>query len=167
MAPVYRRGMTFDPNKDRTYGSTANIVTRAYAQCGGVPKVQEILGLSRTRCYALADPDDPAEISYTRMVALTKAGATVAAEHLAALAGGSFVAHPEGEENTDWHAMGADIARRSAGLTAYLLESMGPSGNSPGEIDKREATALLEHIDTLTALLAQKRSRLRGLIDTD
>lgn len=157
--------MPFVPNKDRTYGSTPDVISRLFKQCGGVPKVMKLLELSRTRCYALADPDDPAEISYSRVVALSTAGGTAAAEHLARVAGGTFLpVHPD-ESQADWHSLAAEAARQSAGLTATMLESMGPSGRSPGEIDKKEARELLSHVDGLMAILAQQHTLLTNIAD--
>ena len=159
--------MAFDPNKTRNYGSTADVVSRLFQECGGVPTVMKHLNLSRTRCYALADPDDPAEISFDRVATLTRLGAKSAAEHLAVLAGGSFlpVAGTDTDDETDWHAMAADVARAGAALTAAMLESMGPAGRSPGAIDRDEARTLLGHVDRLMSQLARKRALLATIAD--
>lgn len=158
--------MAFEPNKDRAYGSSESVISRLFKECGGVPKVMEALDLSRTRCYALADPDDPAKISYERVVTLTKTfGASAAAEHMAALAGGTFLPIAADDDEADWHALAAKAARRSAALTATLLESIGPEGRSPGTIDSMEARALLAEVDGLMAVLAKQHVLLRAVAD--
>lgn len=158
--------MAFDPNKDRKYGSSERVISRLFKECGGVPKVMEALELSRTRCYALADPDDPAQISYERVVTLTQTfGASAAAEHLATVAGGTFMPTVADEDEADWHALAAAAARRGAALTATMLESIGPEGRSPGAIDAAEARTLLAEIDGLMAVLAKQHVLLRALAE--
>ncbi|MEM6958240.1 MAG: hypothetical protein AAF411_05395 [Myxococcota bacterium] len=154
--------MAFDPNKDRDYLSCAAVVSRLYKEVGGVPAAMEILSLSRTRCYALADPDDDAKISYERVIKLTDAGALAAAQHLAAVAGGVFLPLVDKDAGSeDWHGIAAEGAKESAALTAALLESLGPTGESPGAIDAREAKALVAQIDATMAVLARQRASLR------
>lgn len=155
--------MAFDPMKDRDYGTSAEIAGRLFEECGGVPRVMALLELSRTRCYALADPDDPAEISYARVAALTRAGGTAAAEHLARLAGGTFLPLPPSEGSEDWHHLAARTAQKSAELTAALLASLGPSGRSPGRVDAGEARELLRHVDGLMTLLAEQHALLEAV----
>jgi hypothetical protein len=121
----------------------------------------ELLQLSRTRCYALADPDDPAEISYSRVVTLTQAGASAAAEHLARVAGGTFLPVPCAESASDWHQLAAEAAQLGAQLTAAMLAPIGPSGRTPGKVDAREARELLVHVDGLMTVLAQQHSLLQ------
>lgn len=158
--------MAFEPNKDRAYGSSESVISRLFKECGGVPKVMETLALSRTRCYALADPDDPAKISYERAAKLTETyGASAAAEHMAALAGGTFLPIAADDNEADWHALAAQAARRSAALTATLLESIGPEGRSPGTIDSTEARALLAEVDGLMTVLAKQHVLLRAVAD--
>ncbi|MEM9074090.1 MAG: hypothetical protein AAGE52_36700 [Myxococcota bacterium] len=158
--------MAFEPNKERAYGSTADVVSRLFAECGGVPKVTELLGLSRTRCYALADPDDASEISYSRVVRLTEAGARAAVHHLAAVAGGVFVSFPKGDP-ADWHHLAASAAERSAQMTASLLRATSRTSNSPGDIDSTEARALLADVDDLVTTLATLRAQLTALVDDE
>jgi hypothetical protein len=127
----------------------------------------ELLSLSRTRCYALADPDDPAEISYERVALLTRAGATAAAEHLARLAGGTFLPVSTNDTSGDWHQLAAAAARQSAELTAAMLASIGPSGRTPGRVDPGEARELLVHVDGLMALLARQHALLQAAARED
>ena len=56
--------MAFNPVKQRPYGEPKEVVARLFEEVGGIPKVMELLDLSRTRVYALADPDSTNEISY-------------------------------------------------------------------------------------------------------
>ena len=157
--------MPFRPNKDREYGSTADVVSRLFKECGGVPEVMKILELSRTRAYALADPHDKAEISFDRVLQLTAAtGATTAAEHLALAAGGAFTMLEQLDEK-DWHQLASFSAQESASLLGLVLESLSPANTTPGEIDHHEAKEILERVERVMGLLATKHALLRKILE--
>ena len=152
--------MSFKPTKDREFGSTAQVVSRLFAEAGGVDAVMGLLQLSRTRVYALADPHDKAELSLSRAATLTSAtGATAVAEHFALLAGGAFLPLDAGAQ-TDWHTLAGLSAEQSATMVAELMRSLGPSSRTPGRLDVAEARELLETVETLMRSLAAKRSML-------
>ncbi|WP_412545649.1 hypothetical protein [Maricaulis sp. MIT060901] len=151
--------MAFNPVKQRPYGEPKEVVARLFEEVGGIPKVMELLDLSRTRVYALADPDSTNEISYARVCALTEDGATAAAQHLAALAGGLFVPL-EKAEDADWLALAGEASRRNARNIAALMESLSETARSPGEVDQQEARDLLKILDEQLGVLAMQRAKL-------
>jgi len=151
--------MAFNPVKERPYGEPKEVVARVFEEVGGVPKVMEILDLSRTRVYALADPDSSNEISYTRVASLTAEGATAAAQHLAALAGGLFLPVDKVDES-GWLSLAGDASRRNARNIAALMESLSETERSPGEIDQQEARDILKILDEQLSVLAMQRAKL-------
>ena len=164
--------MSFNPLKRRAYGTTKAVISALFKQAGGVPKVMDILGLSRTRTYALSDPNDKACISFERVEMITRrTGATAAAEHLAYLAGGvylpgaTFVKEHEDADEVDWHIIAQRAGHRHVDNIGELLKSISPSSPSPGEVDQEEARSLLEKVDAQFALLALQRQHLLAIID--
>ncbi|MFS2318323.1 hypothetical protein RMQ97_10315 [Maricaulis sp. D1M11] len=151
--------MTFNPVKERRYGEPKAVVAELFEEAGGVPAVMEILDLSRTRVYALADPDSTNEISYTRVAKLTETGATAAARHLAALAGGIFLPVDK-DEDADWLAIAGEVSRKNARNIAALMESLSETNRSPGEIDEGEARDILKILDEQLRTLAMQRAKL-------
>ena len=151
--------MAFNPVKQRPYGEPKEVVARLFEEVGGIPKVMELLDLSRTRVYALADPDSTNEISYTRVCTLTEDGATAAAQHLAALAGGLFVPL-EKADDADWLALAGEASRRNARNIAALMESLSETERSPDEVDQQEARDLLKILDEQLGVLAMQRAKL-------
>ena len=154
--------MTFNPVKRRPYGEPKAVVAQMFEEVGGVPKVMELLDLSRTRVYALADPDSTNEISYARVTMLTEAGATAAAQHLAAAAGGIFVPLNKAED-ADWLALAGEASRRNARNISALMESLSETERSPGEVDQQEARELLKILDDQLGVLAMQRAKLAAI----
>jgi hypothetical protein len=152
--------MSFSPMKRRNYGTPKEVVARLFEQAGGVPTVMEILELSRTRVYAMADPDDDSEISFSRVAKLTQeTQATAAAEHLALSAHGLYL--PVGDaEPADWHAIASKSSRSNARTIATLLDALSNENPTPGTVDAQEARLLIELVDKQIALLAFQRSKL-------
>ena len=151
--------MAFNPVKQRVYGEPKEVVARVFEEAGGIPKVMELLDLSRTRVYALADPDSTNEISYARVCTLTESGAQAAAQHLAALAGGLFVPIDKAED-ADWLALAGEASRRNARTIAALMESLSETARSPGEVDQQEARDILKILDEQLGVLAMQRAKL-------
>ncbi|NOZ42253.1 MAG: hypothetical protein GXP02_03670, partial [Alphaproteobacteria bacterium] len=78
--------MTFNPLKQRKYGSTKAVVSELFRQAGGIPKVMAILDIGRTRAYDFTDPNGDASLSLERAEKLVRqTGATVISEHFAFL----------------------------------------------------------------------------------
>ena len=127
----------------------------------------ELLELSRTRVYALADPDSTNEISYTRVAKLTEAtGATAAAKDLAFLAGGIFMPL-EASDDDNWLTLAGEASRKHARNIAALMDSLSETERSPGEIDQQEAREILEVLDQQLAVLARQRGKLAAIAAGD
>jgi hypothetical protein len=152
--------MSFSPIKPRLYGSPKAAVARLFEAAGGANVVMDKLGLSRTRVYALTDPDDEAEISYARVCALTETcAATPCAEHLASLAGGLFLPLSAAPD-ADWHAMASVASTRNGQTIAGILDALSPEDDTPGVIDAEEARELIKQVDEQLAVLAMARAKL-------
>ena len=163
--------MAFNPVKIRRYGEPKEVVARLFEGVGGIPKVMELLDLSRTRVYALADPDSTNEISYTRVATLTEAGAQAAAQHLAAFAGGIFLPIDKADD-ANWLALAGDASRSNARNISALMESLSETERSPGRVDQEEAREILKVLDEQLAILAVQRAKLSAIasgemVDTD
>ena len=154
--------MAFNPVKIRRYGEPKEVVARLFEEVGGIPKVMELLDLSRTRVYALADPDSTNEISYTRVATLTEAGAQAAAQHLAALAGGIFLPIDKADD-ANWLALAGDASRSNARNISALMESLSETEKSPGRVDQDEAREILKVLDEQLAILAVQRAKLSAI----
>jgi hypothetical protein len=78
--------------KHRDHGSAHEALTRLFEQAGGVKAAAHFLGRSEFHLRHATDPSDERDIGFRAVSQITQAfGATAAAEHLAALAGGTFV----------------------------------------------------------------------------
>lgn len=151
--------MAFNPVKERPYGEPKEVVARVFEEVGGIPKVMELLDLSRTRVYALADPDSSNEISYARVAKLTDSGAKAAAQHLASLAGGIFLPIDKADDS-DWLVLAGEASKRNARNIAALMDSLSETARSPGEVDQQEARDILKILDEQLGVLARQRAKL-------
>lgn len=154
--------MAFNPVKERRYGEPKEVVARVFEEVGGIPEVMTLLELSRTRVYALADPDSSNDISYARIARLTESGATAAAQHLAALAGGIFLPVDKAAD-ANWLALAGEASRRNARNLAALMESLGETERSPGVVDQQEAREILKLLDEQLGILALQRAKLAAI----
>tara|TARA_R110000744_G_scaffold220833_3_gene339682 strand:+ start:8289 stop:8810 length:522 start_codon:yes stop_codon:yes gene_type:complete len=154
--------MAFNPVKERRYGEPKEVVARVFEEVGGIPEVMNLLELSRTRVYALADPDSSNEISYARIARLTESGATAAAQHLAALAGGIFVPVDKAAD-ANWLSLAGDASRGNARNIAALMDSLGETERSPGVVDQQEAREILKLLDEQLGVLALQRAKLTAI----
>lgn len=158
--------MAFNPVKERRYGEPKEVVARVFEEVGGIPEVMSLLDLSRTRVYALADPDSSNEISYARIARLTESGAKAAAQHLAALAGGIFVPVDKADD-ANWLSLAGEASRRNARNIAALMESLGETERSPGVVDQQEAREILKLLDEQLGTLALQRAKLAAIAAGD
>jgi len=154
--------MAFNPVKVRRYGEPKEVVARVFEEVGGIPKVMELLDLSRTRVYALADPDSTNEISYARVSKLTESGSSAAAQHLAALAGGIFLPIDKADD-ANWLALAGEASRRNARNISAIMESLSETERSPGRIDQGEARDILKVLDEQLGVLAVQRAKLAAI----
>ena len=154
--------MAFNPVKERPYGEPKEVVARVFEEVGGIPKVMELLDLSRTRVYALADPDSTNEISYARVAKLTESGSQAAAQHLAALAGGIFLPIDKADDS-DWLNLAGEASKRNARNIAAIMDSLSETERSPGEVDQQEAREILKILDEQLGVLALQRAKLAAI----
>jgi hypothetical protein len=145
------------PMKPREYGTTKEVVTRAFGAVeGGVPTVMALLDLGKSTVYGYTDPlaqrsdmtlDQARRITQVLRVA-------VFAEDLAALAGGAFLPPPSEDGKT------------LAGLTALAQKEMGElvgrllHALENGVVDGAERRALREELDELLRPLLEVRGLL-------
>lgn len=128
-------------------------VRRLFDQAGGITRSAARLGYrGESQVYAMADPNDAAEISFAQVVQLTDAAAPAAAEYLAATAGGVFLPLPPPESQL---AILTASAMREAGQAAADLVVALEDGLTPLEA----ARALIEIEDAVRAW-SQLRSRV-------
>lgn len=160
--------MTFNPLKRRKYGSTKAVVSELFRQAGGIPAVMDILDIGRTRTYDFTDPNGDAELSLERVEKLVReTSATVISEHFAFLAGGVFLPIETLDEDVDWHSIAARASLKNAASIGGILESISPTGTSPGYIDADEARSLIKKLDKQFSLLAHQRQLLIGIIEQE
>jgi hypothetical protein len=75
-----------------TPGSAHDALDRLFEQVGGVKEAAHLLHVDEFRLHHARNPNDERDIGWTRVCQLSREpGATAAAEHLATLAGGTFV----------------------------------------------------------------------------
>ncbi|MFC7049280.1 hypothetical protein [Emcibacter nanhaiensis] len=160
--------MSFNPLKRRKYGSTKAVVSELFRQAGGIPRVMEHLGIGRTRAYDFTDPNKEVEISFARVEHLTReTEATIAAEHLAHMAGGVFLPIDTLEEEVDWHDIAGRASQKNAENISGILESLSPNSKSPGRICADEARELIKRVDNHFSLLALQRQALIAIIEEE
>ena len=163
--------MPFNPLKKRHYGTTKAVISELFKQAGGIPKIMEVLNIGRTRAYDFTDPNGDAELSFERVEDIVRAtGASIAAEHLAHLAGGVYlpINHlDETGEEVDWHSLAAKASQKNAANIMAIMESLGPESSSPGEIDAKEAHVLIKKVDHHFSVLAHQRQMLMSIIEEE
>lgn len=163
--------MPFNPLKKRQYGTTKAVISELFKEAGGIPKIMEVLEIGRTRAYDFTDPNGDAELSFERVEEITRAtGATIAAEHLAHLAGGVYLPinslDASGEE-VDWHSLAARASLKNAANISAIMEFLGPESPTPGEIDPKEAHELIKKVDRHFSVLAHQRQMLMAVIEEE
>ncbi len=160
--------MTFNPLKRRKYGTTKAVISELFKQAGGIPKVMEILDVGRTRAYDFTDPNGDAELSLDRVERLVReTDSTVIAEHFSFLSGGVFLPIETLDDDMDWHSIASRASLKNAANIGGILDSISPTGISPGYIDAEEARDLIKKLDKQFSLLAHQRQLLIGIIENE
>ena len=120
--------MSFRIQKPRRFGSPEAAIASTFAQVkGGAATIADLLGRSKSTVYAYTEPRTAPEhvaISWADVCRIVQfSGATAPAEHLAALAGGAFVAPLDESSDTlsELHALSADAFGR---LTADVIRAL-------------------------------------------
>lgn len=143
--------------KPRPYGSTKDVVSRAFDEAGGAKLVGVIFDLGLSQVYGFTDPEAKgSDLSLDRARRLTEIKKITAfACDFALLAGGVFLTPDslaEGEALAD---LGGDISRSMGDLTAELMKAL-----ADGALSARERADLLHRTDIHTAAMVALRARL-------
>lgn len=147
---------SFRPQKPIDPDLPKAAVRRLFDQVGGIKRVAARLGYrSESQVYAMADGNDPAEITFAQVVQLTGPDAPAGAEHLALVAGGVFLPIPAA--NTAIGALTGAAMRESGEAAAELIEALA-AGLTP-----EEATRALPEIDDAVRAWTQLRARVAAV----
>jgi hypothetical protein len=151
---VRGEAMSFRPYKPRSYATTKEVVTRVVDQAGGVKKVAHALDRSQSQTVAYTDPSLSDEITYAQIRRLTElTGVVVAAEDLAALAGGAFLPVPP--EGQGFDLLVSRSAKEWGEFIANVLKC-----RADGKLDDAECRGLLKELDILIRTLVAVRCQV-------
>jgi hypothetical protein len=144
----------YAPRQAADYGSDKAVVQALFNQLGGVKRAQAVLGLGSSETYLLGAADQPDELaSYRQIRQMTAAGGHAAAEDLAHLAGGIFMAMPKGEGLLA--GLTAEMVRQAGETFALLMQAQ-----LDGRVTPDEAPACLESLDLLQRYISASRAHL-------
>lgn len=146
----------FCPVKPREYGSPKACIGELFRQCGGLKTVMELLGLkSESTAYALTDPAEKAEISFSRVVMLSRRGASAAAEYLAQICGGVFL--PLTPDTDNLNKLCAEDVRAHGEAIASIVNAL-----HDGKWTKPEKDEALQKLDAALRSLTGLRAGIVG-----
>lgn len=145
----------FRPVKPRDPEQPKAAVARLYEQNGGAKHVAVKLGLGHAQVYSFTDPQDPAEISFARVAALTSRDAPAAAEYLATLAGGAYLPLPPAD--SDLGLLTAESIAAHGDAAAELVRAL-----KDGRVTDQERTAAVVELDEAIRALVQLRVAVAG-----
>lgn len=137
--------------KPRQYGTTEDVVTRAFDEIGGAKKAAEIFDITAAVAYAMTDPSVRGEMSLSRAFMLTRYGAKAIAEAMADAAGGVFVP-VETPDDGELIKLVAAAQRKEGHFSAQLTEAL-----ADGIITDVECVALHQVLSDLITTLTQAR----------
>lgn len=148
------RAHGFKAVKPRQYGTTEDVVARAFDEIGGAKKAAEIFDITPAVAYAMTDPSVRGEMSLSRAFMLTRYGATAIAEAMADAAGGMFVP-VETPDDGELIKLVAASQRKEGNFSAQLTEAL-----ADGIITDAEYTALHKSLSDLITTLTRARACL-------
>ena len=151
--PSFSTAGKFSPVKPRAYGDNKTVVGDLIEKAGGHKEVAHRFGLHISMIYAYCDPAQDKEISLARAASLTSPDNTVAAEYLAALAGGAFMPLPRGEGSM--MLLTADLAREVGETVSSIV-----SGLADGAMNLAETETALQEIDDDLAIMMALRAEV-------
>jgi hypothetical protein len=126
----------------------------------GVRIAAEFEGIDPGTLYKQLDPDQAGDVSFPRVCRLTQHfGATAAAEHLAALAGGVFLPVPQGGGPSPWGELTASAGEDFARAMGDIVRALSPQSEGAAGVTQAEGRAILEKVDQAIRDMV----RLRGL----
>lgn len=146
----------FRPQKPIDADLPKAAVRRLFDQVGGIKRVAARLGYrSESQVYAMADGNDPAEITFAQVVQLTGSDTPAGAEHLALVAGGVFLPMPTA--TTPIGALTGNAMLESGQAAADLIEKLS------GGLTPDEAAKSLPEIDDAVRAWTQLRSKVAAI----
>jgi hypothetical protein len=149
-APVFRPHKPVDPDLPKA------AVRRLFDQFKGIKRVAARLGYrSESQVYAMADGNDPAEITFAQVVQLTGPDTPAAAEYLAQIGGGVFLPLPA--PCSPIAALTADAMREAGQAGGQLVEALA-DGMTPAE-----ALKVLPEVADVIRKYCQLHSQLQAL----
>ncbi len=126
---------------------TSKIVSRAMENTGGAPRIGAKLGISHTQVYRMADPDHAASMRLDQVLAVGGEFArTVLTTMLTHVEDGEPVSH----DSLDRHTLRLITAVGT--VASEVTEAL-----ADGQVEPREATAILKAIQKLNDQLARLR----------
>lgn len=131
--------------KPRRYASIKAVLAQTFKEMGGVKRVCHLLKLGKSRAYAFTDPDHVADIGFSAVCELVRAGSKAPVEFLCTLAGGAF--HPGEASNEDLDALAVRCLQRHTGFLAAVIGKSDPK-DTLLELDEliRAATQARAHV---------------------
>jgi hypothetical protein len=118
--------------KIREPGSPRAALDRLFREVGGYTAAADFLGRNPHHLRHCTDPDDDRDIGFRQVVMLTRAfGATAAAEHIAAQAGGVFMPCPV--SNQSFEALMGHSAKEFGEAVSQVMQA-----SADGNHDLRE-----------------------------
>lgn len=142
----YKRGVA--------YAATKDIVVRLVDEAGGVKPAAFVLERRERQIYAYCDGDDEAQMNFDQVRRLTvMSGSAVAAEMLAADAGGKFV--PGALDPASFAELAARVCGEHGAFATAAFRAL-----SDGRICDDERPGVRRELDDLIRLAVAARTRL-------
>lgn len=145
--------------KPREHGSTKEIVLRGIKEMGGYDAVAAFFGIGSTTAAAMADDARHEQMSFDRVLRLTRfCGVKAFAEALAAAAGGVFIPAPEAD-GRGLPALSAESNSEMAEFVASALDAL-----ADGKITMGEARVMAAKFEPLMHTLGLIQTQLNAMI---
>lgn len=157
------------PMKPRAPGSATDTVVKLVNQIGvlvegdGVKAVADFENLHPGTVRKWMDPLENSDVSYSRVARLTQHfGATAAAEHLASLAGGTFVPEVAADDARFSELTGAALDHL-AQATREIIEAHSQKSDGGAAFTSREALHVLDPLLSLSRDVANLIALARAI----
>lgn len=161
------------PMKPREPGSATDAMVAMERQIGaaagasGVKAIADFENIAPGTVYKMLDQAEAAEFSYARVARLTSHfRVSAAAEHLAMLAGGTFLPVPQGDGSRFSELTGAALAH--LGQASHdIIEAHSPKSDGGSVLTAREARQLLAPLGALLADISNLIALARSVADAE
>lgn len=161
------------PMKPREPGSAADAMVGMASQIGkaiggdGVKAIADFENISPGTVYKMLDQHEPGDFSYPRVARLTSHfHVTAAAEHLAVLAGGTFLPVPNGGDARFNELTGAALTHLGQ-VTSEIISAYSPKSDGGTAFTRREAQQLLAPLGSLLVDVSNLIALARLLADEE